>query len=308
MITQTLGVCATCDKPATMRCAGCKDAPDYLPGDALDTFYCDRDCQIKTRETHKDRCRNLSRRIALHRAAKILKTALLAYREMVYDLNLTHIESKDGILRLHQIPKTRPMRCVFPGHLTNNIEHKEAALLVNQCTTAMVLLGRLTRKLLSGVPLTFEIVDLEVGKPRFPAKLYPAPESSGVPHTVIIIGRLFVGETWIIDTTGCQYGFKDVLVPFKRYLEDHQCRMLGERTTYDATETKDLDYYAELPFMNTGLQKEDRKIERRARLHFAKFVDAQITPDILQGPSKVFEEKRLSLESDLKLYMQSYNK
>lgn len=108
MVSQTLGVCATCDKPATMRCAGCKDAPDYLPGDALDTFYCDRDCQIKTRETHKNRCRNLSQRIALLRAAKILKTALLTYREMVYDLNLTHIESKDGILRLHQIPKTRP--------------------------------------------------------------------------------------------------------------------------------------------------------------------------------------------------------
>lgn len=155
MVSQTLGVCATCDRPATMRCAGCKDAPDYLPGDALDTFYCDRDCQIKTRETHKNRCRNLSRRIALHRAAKILKTALLAYREMVYDLNLTHIESKDGILRLHQMPKTRPMRCVFPGHLTNSIEHKEAALLVNQCTTAMVLLGRLTRKLLSGLLVPF---------------------------------------------------------------------------------------------------------------------------------------------------------
>lgn len=147
-----------------------------------------------------------------------------------------------------------------------------------------------------------------MGKPRFPAKLYPAPESSGVPHTVIIVGRLFVGETWVIDTTGCQYGFQDVLVPFKRYLEDHQCRMLGERTTYDATETKDLDYYAQFPFMNTPLQKEDRKIERRARLHFAKFVDAQIAPDILQGSSEVFEGKRLSLESDLKLHMQSYNK
>lgn len=163
MASQTLGVCNTCDKPATKRCAGCKDAPDYLPGDALDTFYCDRDCQKKARETHKDRCRNLSRRIALLRAAKILKTALLTYREMVYDLDLTHIESKDGILRLHQIPRTRRMRCVFPGHLTNNIEHKEAALLANQCTTAMALLGRLTHKLLSGLLVSFPYPSLAFG-------------------------------------------------------------------------------------------------------------------------------------------------
>ena len=155
MASQTPGICATCDKPATMQCAGCKDAPDYLLGDATNTFYCDRDCQTKTRGTHKDRCRNLSRRIALLRAAKILKTALLTYREMVYDLDLTHIESKDGVLRLHQIRRARPRRCVFPGHLTNNIEHKEAALLANQCTTAMALLGPLTRKLLSGLLVSF---------------------------------------------------------------------------------------------------------------------------------------------------------
>lgn len=152
------------------------------------------------------------------------------------------------------------------------------------------------------------MVDLQVGKPRFPAKLYPAPESSGVPHTVIIVGRHFVGETWIIDTTGCQYGFTDVLVPFERYLKENQCQLLGEPTTYNATETKDLDYYDTLSFMNTNrAQREDRKIERRARLHFAKFVDAQITPDILQGSTETFEEKRLGLESDLKSHMRSYN-
>ena len=151
-----------------MRCAGCKDAPEYLAGDALDTFYCDRDCQIKTREAHKERCRNMSRRTTLLRAAKVLKTALLTYREMVYDIDLTKIESKDGILWLHQIPKTRPKRGIFPDHLTDNIEYKEAALLVNQCTTAMALLGRLTRKLLSGLVVLFRSRGLTAWTPASP--------------------------------------------------------------------------------------------------------------------------------------------
>jgi hypothetical protein len=70
---------------------------------------------------------------------------------MVYDLDLTKIESKDGVLWLHQIPKTRPVRVVFPEHLAIHPEQKEAALLVNQCTTAMALLGRLTRKLFADI-------------------------------------------------------------------------------------------------------------------------------------------------------------
>jgi len=75
---------------------------------------------------------------------------LLTYREVVFDLNLTKIEFQDGTLRLYQTPTVGFRRCQFPAHLTTNNEHREAALANNQCTTAMALLGRLTRKLLAG--------------------------------------------------------------------------------------------------------------------------------------------------------------
>jgi hypothetical protein len=93
------------------------------------------------------------RRTLLH-AAQILKTALLIYREVVFDLDLTKIELKDGVLCLHQTPSHVPRRGPFPEHLTANIEHREAALANNQCTTAMALLGRLTRLLLAGKIVT----------------------------------------------------------------------------------------------------------------------------------------------------------
>jgi MYND finger len=145
--------CANCGTDAAMRCAGCIDAPEYQPGDPVGGVYCSRDCQRGHWSNHKAHCRTLGQRKKLLRTANILRAALLTYREVVYDIDLTKIEIQDGILYLYQNQRpitARSKRGLFPGHLTTNIEHKEAALANNQCTTAMALLGRLTRKLLNG--------------------------------------------------------------------------------------------------------------------------------------------------------------
>jgi len=99
-----------------------------------------------------------------------------------------------------------------------------------------------------------------------------------MPHTVLKVERLFANEAWILDTAGCQYGFREVLVPFEKYLADKSCQVLNEPTTYDATETEDLDYFSTLPFLNrTRAQREDKKLERQARLHFAVFVNTHVS-------------------------------
>ena len=136
-----------------MRCAGCMDAPEYQPGDSVGSVYCNCDCQKGHWSKHKAHCRTLGQRKKLLRTATILKAALLTYREVVYDLDLNRIQFQDGVLCLHQNLRhinTRSKRGLFPDHLTTNIDHKEAALVNNQCTAAMALLGRLTRKLLEG--------------------------------------------------------------------------------------------------------------------------------------------------------------
>ncbi|KAF4624578.1 hypothetical protein G7Y89_g13592 [Cudoniella acicularis] len=235
------------------------------------------------------------------------EAALLTYREVVYDIDLTKIKFQDGVLCLYQNQRpitARSKRGLFPGHLTTNIEHREAALANNQCTTAMALLGRLTRKLLEGVASTIEVLDLHVGKPLIPTKLVPGPDSSGLPHTVLKVVRLFANEAWIIDTAGCQYGFRDVLVPFEKYVADKSCRISSEPTTYDATETKDLDYFSTLPFLNrTRAQREDKKLERQARLHFAIFVNTLVSKDMLNGSATEFKDKFDSFVYELKLHM-----
>ena len=119
--------------------------------------------------------------------------------------------------------------------------------------------------------------DRSIGHPYWIAtgstKLVPGPDSSDMPHTVLKVGGLFANEAWILDVAGCQYGFREALAPLEKYLADKSCRIVSEPTTYDATETKDLDYFSTLPFLNkTRAQREDQKMERQARLHFAVFV------------------------------------
>ena len=125
-----------------------------------------------------------------------------------------------------------------------------------------------------------------------------------MPHTVSKVGLLFADEAWILDTAGCQYGFREVLVPFEKYLADKSCQIVNEPTTYDATETKDLDYFSTFPFLNrTPAQREDKKLERQARLHFAVFVNMHVSNDVLDGSDVEFKDKLDSFVHDLKLHM-----
>lgn len=143
--------CACCGSDASMRCSGCIGAPEYEDGDGPNTTYCNRDCQREHWNSHKAQCKILQQRKKLLRAAQILKAALLTFREATYDIDLTGVHYESGTLWLHQKQRsisTRSKRGPFPNHLVANVQHKEAVLAHNSCTTAMSLLGRMTRKLL----------------------------------------------------------------------------------------------------------------------------------------------------------------
>jgi hypothetical protein len=156
---------------------------------------------------------------------------------------------------------------------------------------------------LAGVASSIELVDLQITKPPRPTKLIPGVDSKDCPHTVLKVRRLFADETWILDTTGCQYGFRHLLIPYDKYIAEKKSRVVGV-TTYDASETKDLDYFATLAFMNkTKRQREGRQMEKKARLHFAKFVDTQVDKGVLSGSAKEFNEKREKFAETLRVYM-----
>ncbi|KAJ5795448.1 uncharacterized protein N7518_003988 [Penicillium psychrosexuale] len=249
----------------------------------------------------------MQQRKLLFRAALILKAAMLAYRETVYDVDLTKIEYRDGVLYLHQ--NQRPVsslskRGPFPNHITDIIDHKEAALLKSQSTAAMSLLGPLTRKLLGEVSLKIETMVVNIGRPRVPTRLVPGPDLYGGPHAVLKIERMERNETWIIDTTGCQYGFRDVLVPFAKYFIDNECRILDGPRVYDACETKELGYLSTLHVFNkTKAQRQDMRLERLTRHHFAVFIYMSVHDNFLLDSGASYKGKIDRFVNELKTHM-----
>lgn len=83
----------------------------------------------------------------------MLKAALLAYRRVNFDLHLTKVAFENGCLNLCRRPDPPKMLGVygpFSMGIVADDKFREAALANNQCTTAMALASRLSRKLLEG--------------------------------------------------------------------------------------------------------------------------------------------------------------
>jgi len=130
------------------------------------------------------------------------------------------------------------------------------------------------------------ISDISTGKPSFMTKLasnISSLPSDTPPHTVLILqtkNKQNDNEKWFIDVAGCQYGFQEVLIPFKRYFEEHACRDLNGSQPYDANETKDIHFFLTLPSMTANNLHRRKLMEQRdARLYFAAFSRALIEKD-----------------------------
>ncbi|KAJ7065967.1 hypothetical protein B0H15DRAFT_895926 [Mycena belliarum] len=312
--------CASCGIPASMRCVGCMDAPEYKRGDAPSIAYCGVKCQNSHWSVHKGRCAVLRKRTRLLRVAKILRAALLTYREVLFDIPLARIELREGVLYLYRHPSKKISLRPFPGHLTTSVEHKEAALTHNQCTLAQSLLGPLARKLLAGVASPIETLDLHIGKPLVPTVLVEAhnnQNSGGGPHTMLKVGVHSSGETWIVDPAGCQYGFRDVLIPYDRYFEEKACTIVSPPKAYLAHETTDLEFmdkfFANQPLMRMGSMAALNDGHRKGRTVFATFVDKRVGSGkdffdsfkSFNGSAAEFEAKLKGFVGELKKHLET---
>lgn len=152
--------------------------------------------------------------------------------------------------------------------------------------------------------MKIETMVVNIGRPRVPTRLVPGPDLHGGPHTVLKIGRIESDETWIIDTTGCQYGFRDVLVPFIKYIRANECRILSGPRIYDAWETNDVDYLSTIHVFNkTKAQRQDMRLERLTRHHFAVWVHLSVHDDFLVGSSADYKRKFDGFVNGLKTHM-----
>lgn len=118
----------------------------------------------------------------------------------------------------------------------------------------------------------------------------------------------------MLDPAGCQYGFREVLIPYATYLQDKQGEIVTGPGPYHWTETKDLEYFETVPGLSvTAAQRADAAVERKIRRHYASFVEERFGPgqpgaakDLLGCSSESFGGRLGALMEDLKKCMISY--
>ncbi|KAG5749865.1 hypothetical protein H9Q72_007187 [Fusarium xylarioides] len=309
-----MGSCAHCGNASTVGCSHCVGAPEYHDGDAVTTFWCSSECQAAHEPTHQEYCYNLQQRKTLLRTSKLLKAALLAYKEVVYDIHVTRIEHDEdnGTLVLTHTPN-RIERHPFPSHLTGTEDHKQAALLVNQCTMSISLLGPMARGLLAGIVSRMDVAVVEIQNPPLTVNFHP-PDGIMTDrkfHTIIEATMNPSGERWLIDVTGCQYGFRDILLPLEKYIAQNNCSSYELLQPYGHTETTDQDELPRSPLIiltrgPNEQQLADIEIEKGYRRHFAALVRVVINQGLTQGSDAQFAVTLDELAYRVITYMSSY--
>ncbi|KAI1329467.1 hypothetical protein F5Y16DRAFT_417855 [Xylariaceae sp. FL0255] len=330
--------CANCSKPlSTWQCDACspsesKSIPEYTPGDVGITYYCSLDCLEIDRLQHEPHCELRRKRQRLYRAAEVFQFVLLAYRECIFDMDITRIDYRDGELRLHRLRPSASPRLPFGPFppLMDSVILRMATLASGQCGTMLALLGRLSEFLLSGTASSTEIVNLVIRRPNFRTRLVTGPlfpafsaVSEKYFHTVLKV-RLrnhdnSITEDWILDPAGCQYGFTEVMMPYEKYLRTRDASLACTPSMYHSpdhlchwTEATDLAYRQFLLCYgnanpnqgnvraNTTRRRSVEKmlIERNIRAHYATFIHERFfTRDVL---ANVTEKAALLVGTDEK--------
>ncbi|KAM0276418.1 hypothetical protein ACHAQH_006770 [Verticillium albo-atrum] len=106
----------------------------------------------------------------LLRGARLLKAAIIAYKLAVFDMDLLSVELQNGILWM-KANKAKVSFGPFPEHLVTKVDHKEAVLTAEPCSTAMSLLGPLARRILAGNVCQWLHRDVMVLEPLVPTKV-----------------------------------------------------------------------------------------------------------------------------------------
>lgn len=157
--------------------------------------------------------------------------------------------------------------------------------------------------------LSLHVQDFKIGNPVLSiVRSATGPSNLTLGHGVLVVS-LRNQEKWIIDFVGCQCGFRDVLVPYDRYVREKRCESMGHPINYSFTETSDLDSLTTNPLLTAlpGIQ-EKLMTERSNRLKFAEFVKTEIArkrlSDLVRSGDG-FEMRLASFIEDLKRYLAS---
>lgn len=158
-----------------------------------------------------------------------------------------------------------------------------------------------------------DVAIVEIRNPPLPIRFHPPAGimTDRVFHTIVEATLDSSGERWLIDITGCQYGFRDILLPLKKYITQNNCSSYELLQPYGHTETTDQDELPRSPFfILTGGPNEqqlaDIEIEKGYRRHFATLVRALFHQGLTQGSDAHFAAILDDLAHRVITHMSSY--
>ena len=129
-------------------------------------------------------------------------------------------------------------------------------------------------------------------------------------HMIVLATLATSHEKWVIDVTGCQFGFKGALFPFAKYVEKH-CTFMEMPIPYDQTETWDQERQLcrwETSPRNPLIADIRAYIGRELgyRRHFAALVKEHVNSSLIEGSDAEFEVKLTDFSRKVKTHMSSH--
>ncbi|KAL4967022.1 uncharacterized protein BDV14DRAFT_198484 [Aspergillus stella-maris] len=300
------GTCHRCQSKNAPGCSLCFAAPEFNPGDVEDFYYCSKKCRHDDRPFEFHRCKRWHERRTAFRAAKLIRIAFLAYRRRHYDIDLERIEFKDNTVYMYQkegtgVGEREPGP--FPADVTSNDSLREVALCKYTAGRAISLLGPMTRSLLKKVTKKIEVIEIEVSNPEITVVVVPdETPTEEHPHDIIKI-TLRSGEEWVLDPNGLLYGFKEVCMPYGKYMASRCRQIVKGPTPYTAQSTDDLDSFLIRPFSVDDRKRAELYREREVRLHFNAMVLEGVKMHLMSGLPNEFRANCVGFNDFVLRYM-----
>lgn len=156
---QALGICKLCAKPTTKLCQKCKEGAQ---GDLEhhQTYYCGKECQTIDWKSHKSICKSHRQRKQLYNAGRFVQQMFYVYRENVFDIEISKIETQDGKTLIWEGKYQRgQIMAKYPKDLVKDESTKQVVLTYLTCSDAVHLMEKITRTCLQGKSIVLVAVE-----------------------------------------------------------------------------------------------------------------------------------------------------
>ena len=259
---ESLG-CSHCGKAAKIICVGCKGLPDGSQGQ-MEVHYCGTECQKNDWASHKALCNAARARKAIHRAADLAKAVSQLFLRVKYKMIIKEVKKSGNFWLICPPSEYNGSKCAlnpFPAALFPDKEDADAILEFQSCNGVLDHLHGFLKQLLTGkshlftthetLKLANEVIGIcsDVDEVIYftqntRLRLFQAyntglssdkygVDATNHAHSVIRV-VLKNGEKYILDLTGAQYGWQEILTPYNEY-QQSKIRLIKEVLPFGGT-------------------------------------------------------------------------